>query len=106
MQNIMRRYWMDASVLLRDPGVAQEGANKLLVHVLQTAPCEADALRKNAIADNDTYMANMQGFASVEPTCRLWQRQGAYKPLFRLLALRFLLAPDQVLDVGSAHARW
>ena len=40
------------------------------------------------------------------PPCRLWQRRGAYKPLFRFLALRFLLAPDQVLDCERAHARW
>ena len=101
----MRTYWLAASLLHRDPGVAQEGANRLLEHLLQTAPARRTPFEK-ALANNDTYMANMQGFASVVPPCRLWQRQGAYKPLFRFLALRFLLAPDQVLDVERTHARW
>ena len=105
VHNILRTSWLAAALLHRDPGVAQEGANRLLEHLLQTAPARRTPFEK-ALADNDTYMANMQAFASVVPPCRLWQRRGAYKPLFRFLALRFLLAPDQVLDVEGTHARW
>ena len=39
------------------------------------------------------------------PVC-VWQGNGEYKALFQFLAMRFLLAPDQVLDCERAHARW
>ena len=105
VHNFLRTSWMAATLLNRDPGVAQEGANKLLEHLLQTAPARRTPFEM-ALAENDAYMGNLQAFANVAPPCRLWQGQGAYKPLFRFLALRFLLAPDQVLDCERAHARW
>ena len=36
----------------------------------------------------------------------LWQDSCSYEALFRLLAHRFLLAPDHVLDAERIHARW
>ena len=72
VHNVMRTYWLAASLLHRDPGVAQEGANKLLDDLLQTAPSRRTPF-EHALANNHTYMANLQGFASVVPPCRLWQ---------------------------------
>ena len=105
VHNILRTPWLAATLLHCDPGIAQAGANKLYEHLLQTAPARRTPFEQS-LANNDTYMANMQAFASVEPPCRLWQRQGAYKPLFRCLELRFLFAPGQLLDVERIHARY
>ena len=105
MHNIARTSWLAASLLHCSPGVAQESANALLEQLLGTAPARRTQF-ETALANNDTYMANLQEFARADPPCKLWQRQGAFKPLFRFLALRFRLAPDQVLDVEGTHARW
>ena len=46
MHNVLRTSWLAASLLHRDPGVAQEGANKLLEHLLQTAPARRTPFEK------------------------------------------------------------
>ena len=102
--NVSRTSWLAASLLSPDPGVAQAAALNLHRHLLSIAPARRTAFEQ-AMAENDTYMANMMAFATGPAVC-IWQNHGAYKPLFRFLAVRFLLAPDQVLDCERGHARW
>lgn len=59
VHNFLRTSWMAATLLNRDPGVAQEGANKLLEHLLQTAPARRTPFEM-AMAAEDTYMENIQ----------------------------------------------
>ena len=101
----MRTTWPAASLLHHDPATAQAAANQLQEHLLQTAPGRRTPF-ETSLADSDTYMANLREVLNAAQPCLIWQRHGAYKPLFRFLALRFLLALDQVLDVEGTHARW
>ena len=57
------------------------------------------------LAKNVQLMKHLEDFAHrTVPVC-VWQGNGEYKALFQFLAMRFLLAPDQVLDCERAHAR-
>ena len=105
MENITRTTWLAGAMLHHDAEKAQTAANALHLHLLSTSPARRSAF-ETSITVNDTYMANLQAFATAVPQVCLWQGAGAYKDLFRFLALRFLLAPDQVLDCERAHARW
>jgi hypothetical protein len=51
-------------------------------------------------------MTQLENFAHRKCPVRVWHGNGEYKALFQFLAMRFLLAPDQVLDCERAHARW
>ena len=72
-----------------------------------TAPHPAsDHLSKGHLADSEELMPDLGSFANREVAVCLWQGGGAYRRLFKFLAMRFLLAPDQVLDCERVHARW
>ena len=103
--NILRTTWLAGAVLSPDAAAAQASANKLERQLLTTAPARRTAFEQVQVG-NVTYMGNLRAFASASPAVCLWQNHGAYKPLFRFLALRFLLAPDQVLDCERVHACW
>ena len=103
--NIFRTTWLAGELLAQDAEAAQASANMLQRHLLRTAPARLSSFDQ-ALVRNETYMENLQAFATATPAVCLWQNHGAYKPLFRFLALRFLLAPDQVLDCEGVHARW
>ena len=45
-------------------------------------------------------------FAAAEPPVLPWHGQRRFEELFKLLASRFLLSPDHVLDAERVHARW
>ena len=105
IENISRSSWLAAEMLSSDAAHAQHAARLLRRHLSTLAPERLSAFEKSIVA-NDTHMANLSAFADATlPVC-LWQGRGAYKPLFRFLALRFLLAPDEVLCCERIHARW
>ena len=103
--NVFRTTWLTATLLSSDAATAQAGAQTLLRQLLTVAPGRQSSFERS-VSDNVTLMANLQAFANVTPATCLWKNHGAYKPLFRFLALRFLLSPDQVLDCERFHARW
>ena len=49
---------------------------------------------------------NLQDFATTEPPTLLWHDHGKHESLFKVLAPRFLLAPDHVLGAERIHSRW
>ena len=103
--NIHRTTWRAGGLLAPDATAAQASANALERQLLTTARARLTAFEQ-VLVGNGTYMENLRAFASASPAVCLWQNHGAYKPLFRFLALRFLLAPDQVLDCERVHASW
>ena len=49
---------------------------------------------------------NLEDLSNAEPPVFLCGNNCLYGSLFKLLAPRFLLAPDHVLDAERVHARW
>ena len=92
-------------MLAPDAATAQTAAQNLHRQLLTIAPNRQTPFER-CLSDNVTFMANLEAFANATPATCLWKNHGAYKPLFRFLALRFQLAPDQVLDCERIHARW
>ena len=92
-------------MLDKDADEAQAAAIHLRRHLLSIAPARQNNF-ENSLTTNDTYMSNLNAFSTVRPAVRLWHGHRAYKPLFKFVALRFLLAPDEVLDCERTHARW
>ena len=103
--NVMRSSWVASSVLSSNAARAQAAAIELQRHLLTIAPGRRTPFEKSLVV-NDTYMANLDDFGRATPPLCVWQKNGAWKPLFVFLALRFLLNPDQVLDCERLHARW
>ena len=101
----MRSSWVASSVLSSNAARAKAAAIELQRHLLTIAPGRRTPFEKSLVV-NDTYMANLDDFARATPPLCVWQNNGAWKPLFVFLALRFLLNPDQVLHCESVHARW
>ena len=105
VDNIMRSSWIAGGILHKDPVVAQSSAQRLLVHLDSVAPHKRSAFETH-LAGDERLMDALADFAHREDAVCVWHGHGAYKHLFRFLAVRFLLAPDEVLDCERAHARW
>ena len=105
VDNIMRTSWLASATLHCDPWRAQLGALALLRQLDSVAPAKRTRFEHH-LADTEELMENLRSFAHREQAVCLWPGGGAYNPLFQHLALRFLLAPDQVLDWERVHARW
>ena len=96
---------MAATVLHRDPLRARTSASSLLEHLDSVAPHRRTAFEKHLVEEDGLY-ESLQAFTTrAVPVC-VWQGGGAYRTLFQFLALRFLLAPDHVLDCERIHGRW
>ena len=105
LANVSRSPWVLAGALSSDADKAKKAAGAFLLHLDSTAPPNRTPFERH-VAENDVLRDNLTQFATRVPPVALWQGQGAFKPLFQFLALRFLLAPDQVLDCERVHARW
>ena len=105
LATVSRTTWAAGAVLSSDALQAQTAAQGLLAHLDTTAPRKRTAFERH-LADTPALMANLTDFANRVPAVCVWQGRQAFKPLFQFLALRFLLAPGQVLDCERVHARW
>ena len=105
VDNITRTSWMAGAVLHEDPMRAKTSAIGLLRHLDSIAPDKRTPFERHLV-DSEELMSDLRAFANCEVAVCLWQGGGAYRRLFQFLALRFLLAPDQVIDCERAHARW
>ena len=103
ISNITRTTWTAAGVLSSDPDKARTSAQCLLRQLDSIAPDSRTPFERHMA---EAYYSHLEEFGKREPPVRVWQGQGAFKPLFQFLALRFLTAPDQVLDCERLHARW
>ena len=105
VDNVKRTSWMAGALLHEDPVRAQASATRLLQHLDSIAPGKRTPFESH-IADSEELMSEIASFANLEVAVCLWQGGGAYRRVFKFLAMRFLLAPDQVLDCERVHARW
>ena len=105
LANVSRSTWTAAGMLSCDPHKAQTSALTLLQHLDTTRPTGHTQFERH-LADTEVLFRNLQDFATRVPPVLLWQAQGAWKPLYQFMAMRFLMAPDQVLDCERVHARW
>ena len=105
IENIMRTSWLAGATLQPNPVQAQTAAQELLRHLDTVAPARRSAFEQH-LADTDELLEALRAFAARKVAVCLWKGQGEYRVLFQFLAMRFLLAPDQVLDCERSHARW
>ena len=105
MANIMRTSWLAAAILNTGHARAQTAAVNVLRHIMSIAPDKRTSF-ESYLAKNVEVTKQLEDFAHrTVPVC-VWQINCTYKALFQFLALRFLLAPDKVLDCERAHASW
>ena len=101
--NTWRTPWMAAKLLALDSCVAQGAAVSLLKHLASTRPMNRTLFEGYMF---DHLWENLTDFSQACPPVLLWHGQGKYEALFKFIAPRFLLAPDNVLDAERVHARW
>ena len=92
-------------MLSKDPVVAQAGANEFRRHLLKLREGQQSSYEA-AFLNDEVKMLQLEQFASVHPPSLLWRNKGAYSELFHFLAVRFLGAPDSVLECEGIHAKW
>ena len=101
-ENTMRTPWLAAKLLSGDPLAAQDVAKALLKHLVTAKNRTAF---EGHLFDSKDLLQNLEAFSTAKPPTHLWRRKGRYEGLFKLLAPRFLLAPDHVLDCKGVHVR-
>jgi len=102
--NTFRTPWLAAKLLSKDAAVAQTAAAALAKQLATTRPSNRTHFETHVIETPELWQ-NLMEFAE-GPRVLLWHGHARYETLFRLLAPRFLLAPDHVLDAERVHARW
>ena len=101
IDNIQRTSWPAAAVLSPDAACARAAAHTLQNHLLTTAPQRRTAFEAS-FASSDACMASLEAFVAANPPVCLRQSRGAYKPLFKLLAVRlFCWGPTKCLIVSG-----
>jgi hypothetical protein len=103
--NMLRSTWMAAAMLSTNPAKAKEYAATFQDYMIRRPPASR-TLFERELADDDNLMNQLGLFADATPPQRLWQGRGRYRDLYIFLAVRFLSAPDHVLDAESTHALW
>ena len=103
--NTFRTPWTAAKLLSTDPGMARAAA-RALAHHLATARPGNRTLFEAHIFESENLYQDLVAFGAAEPPVLLWKGHGQFQSLYRFLAVRFLLAPDHVLDAERIHARW
>ena len=103
--NTFRTPWLAAKLLSTDPATACASA-KTLLHVLDTTRESNRSTFESHMVETKELKANLLAFATTEPPVLLWHCNGKFEILFKFLAPRFLMAPDNVLDAERVHARW
>ena len=103
--NTYRTPWLAAKLLSKDKNLAIEAAGSLVKHLVTTRPNNRTPFEQHLFS-RDELWRNLEAFSKAEPPVLLWHDHGRYECLFKFLAPRFLLAPDNVLDAERVHARW
>ena len=103
--NIQRSTWLSAEILSTDPLTARAGARKLRDVLIRVRP--DGATRYESFLINDPVLRQQISIMvdDPQPEC-VWRKAGRCAYLFRVLADRFVGAPDNVLDCESIHAQW
>ena len=96
---------MAAKLLSQDKGLARAAAKDLAKHLVSTKPGNRTLFEAHVFNTESLWRA-LVAFSETDPPVLLWHGQGKFQHLFRFLAPRFLLAPDNVLDAERVHARW
>ena len=104
-KNLSETAWLSAGMLAKDAAVAQNNAATWLAHLNNVKRAKTSRYEQSWL-DNSGMMKELTKFASVDPPSLLWRGHGAYQCMFKLLADRFLGAPDSVLDAEGVHAKW
>ena len=102
--NTFRTPWMAAKLLSKNKTLAKGAASSLVKHLDTTRPCNRTSFEEHLFTQQELWQ-NLQEFSQAEPAVLLWHDNGRFERLFKLLAPRFLLAPDHVLDSERIHAR-
>ena len=103
--NTFRAPWLAAKLLSKDEALAQASAVSLVRHIVAARPASRISF-ETQVCSQEHLRQNLEDFSKAEPRVLLWKGHGKYERLFKLLAPRFLLAPDHVLDAERIHARW
>ena len=103
--NMLRSTWMAAGMLSKNPAKAKEYAATFQDYILRKPPASQTPFERAFVEDEN--LSNQLGmFVDAIPAERLWRGRGRYKELYIFLAVRFLSAPDHVLDAEGTHALW
>ena len=103
--NTYRTPWLAAKLLLSDARSARDAAALVMKHLVTTNPTNRTSFEAHLLLTPELWQ-NLEAFAKAEPPVLLWRANGKFETLFKFLAPRFLLAPDNVLDAERVHARW
>ena len=101
----LQRQYMPAAMLSKSANTAREGARVWYNHLLRLPDAALNNFEK-AFKLNDTNMNQLSAFCDIEPPTLLWRGGGLFADLFIYMAVRFLAAPDHVLDAEGVHALW
>ena len=103
--NTFRTPWLAAKTLSKDRIIARDAACSLVKHLATTRPSNRTSFEEHLFSQDELWKS-LEEFSKADPAVLLWHDDGKYVCLFKLLAPRFLLAPDHVLDAERIHARW
>ena len=98
--------WMAAKLLSKDAAKAQVAAMQLHEHLIRRASPDQRTPFEASIITDPILMDEIAAFSIVPEPCLLWRMNGRFKNIFKFLAVRFLAAPDSVLECEGVHARW
>ena len=104
-RNTFRTPWLAAKLLTTDPLMASDSAKALMSVLDKTRESNRSAFESHMIETTEL-KANLLDFATADPPMLLWHGNGKFETLFKFLAPRFLMSPDNVLDAERVHARW
>ncbi len=104
-ENVNSSEWLAGGILSKDPNTARACARLLHDHLKRKSPSEMRPFEA-AVTQDEGLMLQIDDFASQDPPCLVWRRQGRWAYLFKFLAGRFTGNGDTVLDCESMHARW
>ena len=104
-KNIERTPWLAAGLLSKDTTRVKVVANELVAHLARVRP-DACSKFEAAFKADDTLMRELADLADWPRPTLVWRSNGHFATLFRFLAVRFLSAPDSVLDCEGVHAKW
>ena len=103
--NILRPPWLAGAMLSKDPRKAKEAAAAFQDNLMRKPEAARSAFERTFL-ENEALVEQLDHFATANPPLVLWRGRGRYKELFVFLAVRFLAAPDHVLDAEGTHALW